>query len=238
LRDGPLNALRLVHTLTFDVFGTILDLGGGHAPRLRAFVQSKGADIPAAELWARWRNRQRIEQYQDNQFYTGHYGYLDSSRRALIYTLRASKVPFGDADVARIMEGWRELTPFPDALPGLRRLATRFKLVALSNGERELLTHLVKNRIGHEFAAAISVEDVGVFKPHPQVYRYAARVLGAEPCELMMVSSHSFDVVGARASGYRAAYVNRYDLPYDETPYRFDVETDDLLSLADKLGCT
>jgi 2-haloacid dehalogenase len=232
-----LDALRLVHTLTFDVFGTILDLAGGHAPRLRAFLESKTSDTTAAQLWARWRNRQRIEQYQDNQFYTGHYGYLDASRRALMYTLRESKLPFDDADVARIMEGWRELTPFPDAVPGLSRLATRFRLVALSNGERELLTHLVKNRIGHEFAAAISVQEVGVFKPHPQVYRYAARVLGAEPCELMMVSSHSFDVVGARASGYRGAYVNRYDLPYDETPYRSDVEASDLLSLAATLGC-
>ena len=83
----------------------------------------------------------------------------------------------------------------------------------------------------------ISVEDVGVFKPNPQVYRYAARLLKAEPCELMMVSAHSFDAVGARASGYRAAYVNRYDLPYDETPYQFDVEARDFLDLADKLGC-
>jgi 2-haloacid dehalogenase len=229
--------LRLVHTLTFDVFGTILDLGGSHAPRLRAFLKSRGSDMTAEDLWARWRNRQRIEQYQDNQFYTGHLGYLDSSRRALIYTLRASKQPFDDADVARIMEGWRELTPFPDAVPGLQRLRGRFKLVVLSNGENELLAHLVKNRIRHEFDAVISVQDVGAFKPHPQVYRYAARVLKAEPGELMMVSSHSFDVIGARASGYRAAYVNRYELPYDETPYRFDVEATDLLALAAKLGC-
>ena len=34
-----------------------------------------------------------------------------------------------------------------------------------------------------------------------------------------------------------AAYVNRYDLPYDETPYRFDIEARDFLDLADKLGC-
>ena len=40
-----------------------------------------------------------------------------------------------------------------------------------------------------------------------------------------------------RASGYRAAYVNRYDLPYDETPYQFDIEARDFLDLADKLGC-
>ena len=232
-----MDALRLVHTLTFDLFGTILDLAGSHAPRLRDFVKAKRCDLTAEELWTRWRNRQRIEQYQDNQFYTGHLGYLDSSRRALLYTLRASKLPFDDADVARIMEGWYELAPFPDAVPGLHRLRGRFKLVVLSNGENDFVTHLLKNRVRHEFDRAISVQDVGVFKPHPAVYRYAARVLKAEPCELMMVSAHSFDAVGARASGYRAAYVNRYDLPYDETPYWFDVDAHDVIELADRLGC-
>ena len=226
----------LVHTLTFDLFGTILDLAGSHAPRLRDFVKAKAPGMSADELWARWRNRQRIEQYQDNQFYTGHFGYLDSSRRALIYTLRACKLPFDDTDVVRIMEGWQELTPFPDAVPGLQRLRGRFKLVVLSNGEDHHVAHLVKNRVRFDFDVAISVEHVGAFKPHPAVYRYAARVLKAEPCELMMVSAHSFDAVGARASGYRAAYVNRYDLPFDETPYRFDVEARDFLNLADKLG--
>ncbi|MEX0612555.1 MAG: haloacid dehalogenase type II [Pirellulales bacterium] len=232
-----MDALGVVHTLTFDAFGTILDLGASHASCLGEFLKSKGSNMTADELWDRWRYRQRIEQYQDNQFYAGHYGYLDSSRRALIYTLRASKLSFDDADIRRIMEGWQELIPFPDAVPGLERLRTKFRLVVLSNGEREFLAHLVQNRIRYNFDGVISVEDVGVFKPNPQVYRYAARVLKAEPCEIMMVSSNSFDVVGARASGYRAAYVNRYDLPYDETPYRFDIEARDFSDLADKLGC-
>jgi 2-haloacid dehalogenase len=155
----------------------------------------------------------------------------------LIYTLRALKLPFDDADIRRLMNGWRELVPFRDALPGLERLRRKFKLVVLSNGERNYLAHLVKNCIRFDFDRVISVEDVGVFKPNPQVYRYAARVLKAEPFELLMVSSNSFDIVGARASGYRGAYVNRYDLPYDETAYRFDIEARDFLELAEKLGC-
>jgi 2-haloacid dehalogenase len=53
----------------------------------------------------------------------------------------------------------------------------------------------------------------------------------------MMVSAHSFDAIGARASGYRAAYVNRYDLPFDETPYQPDITAGDFVDLADKLGC-
>jgi 2-haloacid dehalogenase len=232
-----MNALDLIHTLSFDAFGTILDLGGSHAPRLGEFLKSRGDEIAASELWERWRNRQRLQQYEDNQFYTGHFGYLDSSRCALIYTLRAAKLPFDDADVRHIMAGWHELVPFSDAVPGLERLRSKFKLVVLSNGENEYLARVVKNCIRFDFDAVISVEDVGVFKPSPQVYRYAARILKAEPCELMMVSAHSFDAVGARASGYRAAYVNRYDLPYDETPYRFDIEARDFLDLADKLDC-
>ena len=135
------------------------------------------------------------------------------------------------------MNGWQELNPFPDAVPGLKRLRSQFRVVVLSNGEKHFLAHLVKNRIQYDFDTVISVQDVGVFKPNPQVYRYAARVLRAEPCELLMVSSNSFDVVGARISGYRAAYVNRYDLPYDETPYRFDIEACDFLDMAEKLGC-
>jgi 2-haloacid dehalogenase len=226
-----------VTTLTFDVFGTILDLGSSHAPRLTKFLKSKKSPLSWAELWERWRNRQRIEQFQDNQFYTGHFGYLDSSRRALLYTLRASKLPFDGSEINSIMDGWEELDPFPDVAAGLKRLGAKFKLVVLSNGEREYLARVVKNRIGYDFDAAISVEDVGVFKPSPQVYRYAARILQSEPGELMMISAHSFDAVGARASGYRAAYVNRYDLPFDETPYRFDIEVRDFCDLADKLGC-
>src|SRR6476659_5868890 len=124
-----MDALNHVRTLTFDAFGTVLDLGGSHAPRLHEFVKKKGSTTTADELWDRWRQRQRIEQYQDNQFYAGHFGYLDSCRRALTYTLRASKVPFEDADVRQIMEGWQELKPFPDSVPGLERLRDKFKLV-------------------------------------------------------------------------------------------------------------
>ena len=51
----------------------------------------------------------------------------------------------------------------------------------------------------------------------------------------MMVASHSFDVMGARACGYRGAYVNRYRLPFDETQYRPDIEVNDFVELAARL---
>lgn len=230
---SPLDQLR---TLTFDAFSTVLDLGGPLTPFLAALLQKKGSSLMPEEAWARWRYRQRIEQYQDNLLMMGHPGYLDSSRRALMYMLRASGVPFDDADIAEVMKGWQQLTPFPEVISGLHRMKSRYRLVILSNGEPEYLDHLVKNRIKFDFDDVISVNQVGAFKPYPGVYRVAARQLGAEPQELLMVSANSFDVMGARSCGFRGAYVNRYSLPYEETPYRPDLEVRDFTELAERLG--
>lgn len=231
-----MDTLNRVNSLAFDAFGTILDLGGSLTPFLADFLQRKGSDLPPAEVWSEYRYRQRIEQYQDNILMIGHPGYLDSARRALIYVLRAAGVPFNDGEIAELMKAWQQLNPFPEAVEGLKRLAGRFKLVILSNGEPQFLDHLVKNRIGFDFDAVLSVSQVGAFKPHPGVYRMAMRELSAEPQELLMVSANSFDLMGARSCGLRGAYVDRYSLPFEETPFRPDLVVRDFTELAEYLG--
>jgi 2-haloacid dehalogenase len=165
----------------------------------------------------------------------GHSGYLQVCRRALNYSLRQAGVEFTNGDLDRLMEAWDRLRPFEDAVQGLSRLKGAFKLAAVSNGERRHLQKLVKNNIRVPFDAVVSAEDAGAFKPHPAVYRTATRHLGLEPQQIMMVSAHSFDILGARACGYRAAYVNRYGLPLEDTPYQPDLVATDFMELADSL---
>ena len=119
--------------------------------------------------------------------------------------------------------------------PALKKLERKFRLVALSNGEPAYLDHLVTNRIRHGFDQVISVETVGAFKPHPGVYRRAAMMLGLEVGECLMVSANSFDVVGARAAGFKGAYVNRYGLPYEDTPFRPQLTAGNFTELAQAL---
>ena len=228
-------SLDSVRTLTFDLFGTVLDLSGCLAPRLVGLLGGKSAGMDAEELWARWRARQRVEQYQDTILMLGHSGYLSACRSALLYTLKEHDIPFDDIEIDEVMQGYWELAPFPDAVRGLGRLAGRYRLVALSNGDRRLLSHLVRERIGVRFDSVISVEEAGAFKPHPAVYRTAARMLESEPHEIMMVAAHSFDVMGARACGFRGAFVNRYGLPFEETLFRPDITVDDFNELAAEL---
>ena len=165
----------------------------------------------------------------------GHSGYLETCRRAFVYTLRANGIDFTDQEVTEFMKVYDDLQPYDDAIEGLNRLSAKYDLVALSNGEQRYLEHLATNNIQKDFEAIISVESVGVFKPHPAVYRSAAKTLGKEPGQIMMVAAHSFDIMGARACGYRGAYVNRYRLPTEESPYQPDFEVADFHALADRL---
>ena len=160
---------------------------------------------------------------------------LETVRRAFVYVCRLNGLDPSDAAIDGWMESWKLLSPFPDSVPGLERLKSRYKLVALSNGNPWFLDHLVKERIKFPFDDVISVEVAGAFKPHPGVYRKAAGIIGMEVNELLMVSSNSFDVMGARTCGYRGAYVNRYSLPFEDTPYLPDLTVRDFSELADAL---
>ena len=229
------NDLSRVHTLTFDIFGTILDLVGSIRPTLDEFLAEHGSAIDGAVFWPEWRMRQRVEQHQDTILMLGHPGYLDSARRALVYCLRKHGIEFQQAEVERFMRVFEELRPYDDAVKGLKRLGERYRLIALSNGNTWLVEQLVENNIGAHFDGAISVDRVGRFKPHPSVYRYAARHLECEAAEIMMVAAHSFDILGARACGYRGAYVNRYGLPYESSTLQPDLTVADFNELAHRL---
>ena len=228
----PENPIERVDTLTFDIFGTVLDLAGGIVPTLDGFLAKKRAAIGGADFWTQWRARQRIEQYQDTIVMLGHGGYLEVARRALVYTLRNNEVGHTDDDAREILKVFENLNPFPDALDGLNQLASRYRLAALSNGDKWLVEHLVNERIDAPFSATFSVDTVGCFKPHPAVYRAAAKALDREPGRIMMVAAHAFDVMGARACGFRGAYVNRYGLPYEDSAPRPDATVNDFRELA------
>jgi len=224
-----------VRALTFDAFGTILDLKGSLLPFISEFLKKKQARVTAEKIWEDWRARQRIEQFQDTIMMVGHSGYLETSRRACVYTLALHGISASPEEVKELMGAWQYLSPFPEVLPALGRLKQKYKLVVLSNGEPEYLAHLVNDRIQFDFDEVISVNIAGAFKPHPSVYRRAALILGLEVGECMMISANSFDVVGARACGLQAAFVNRNKLPYDDTPYRPQVVVNNFTELADSL---
>ena len=65
------------------------------------------------------------------------------------------------------------------------------------------------SRLAGFFEAMLSVEEVGLYKPHAHVYRWAARKLGVGVAECLLVAAHGWDVAGASWAGMRTAFVAR-----------------------------
>lgn len=221
--------------LTFDLFGTILDLGGSLKPAITALLEREAPDRSADLFWDQWRVRQRLEQYQDTMMMIGHAGYLETVRRALHYVFRLNEMEPSDSRIQELMAAWQGLSAFPEVVPALERLHERYRLVVLSNGDPHYLDHLVEARVQYPFDGVISATGNGAFKPHPGVYRRAAHLLSLEVSDCMMVSSNAFDCVGARACGFQAAYVDRYKLPVEDSPFQPGVTVEDFTELADAL---
>jgi len=221
--------------LTFDLFGTILDLGGSLKPAITELLERDAPGRSPEAFWDQWRTRQRLEQYQDTIMMMGHAGYLETVRRALHYVLRMNELEPTEQRIQELMAAWQWLSPFPEVVPALERLHDRYRLVVLSNGDPHYLDHLVEHRVPYPFDDVISATGNGAFKPHPGVYRRAAHLLGLEVHQCLMVSANAFDCVGARACGFQAAYVDRYGLPVEDSPFQPALTVADFTQLADAL---
>ena len=100
-------------------------------------------------------------------------------------------------------------------IPALTELrAAGFRLVTLTNSSKAAVADQIKNAgLTKFFDALLSVEDVGKYKPHADVYRWAAGRVGANVSECLLVAAHGWDVAGAKWAGMRTAFVARPGQP-------------------------
>ena len=100
------------------------------------------------------------------------------------------------------------VTLFEDAMPGLVFLASRFPLVALSNGNADI--HRIG--LGHLFQASISAQQFGVGKPDPKIFHAAASSVGFSAADVLHVGDDcTLDILGALNCGMQTVWVNRAD---------------------------
>ena len=145
--------------------------------------------------------------------------------------------PLDDA-VAHIMEGFLGLAVHPDVVEGIEALADLgIRLVTLTNGATAVGEGLLeRSGVLDKFERLMSVEDAGVWKPHPDAYAYALRTCKVEAGDAMLVAVHPWDTDGATRAGLRAAYVNRAGTSYP-THFRSPaLEVDSLTALARELS--
>lgn len=231
-----------VRALVFDVFGTVVDWRGSIIREGRKFGKRRNLKVNWNRFADAWRAgyRPAMDRVRKGEL---PWMNLDLLHRLILDDLLVKFRIEGlsEQDKDHLNRAWHRLKPWPDAVRGLKRLKKKFVIGTLSNGNVALLTNLAKHA-GLPWDCILSAELFSHYKPDPQTYQGAARLLGLAPGEGMLVAAHKDDLRAAQREGLRAAFVARpkeFGPKADPDLSReaaFDYSAGDFLDLAAQLG--
>jgi 2-haloacid dehalogenase len=196
----------------FDAYGTLYDV---HSVVQRCESFFPGAGPRLSQLW---RTKQ-LEYTWLRSLMRRYAPFSTVTREALAYACETLALGLGVTQMEALMAEYLMLSPFPEVPAALPRLKGRKAI--LSNGSRDMLEPLVRNsRL--ELDAVLSVDEVKVFKPAPEVYDLAVRRLGVAKDRIGFVSSNCWDAMGAKSFGFRVFWINRTGAPMDRLGFQPD----------------
>ncbi len=226
-------ANRLLSGVTacvFDAYGTLFDF----ASAARSCADVLGDAVgPASALW-----RDKQLQYTWLRAAQGrHADFWQVTGDALDFTLETLGLEQPGLR-ERMMKLYLALEPFPEVPSVLAKLRQAgLKTAILSNGTPAMLDAMVaRARLHAMFDAILSVEEVGVFKPNPRVYRLAVDRLGCPAAAIAFQSSNAWDAHAASAFGMRVVWCNRYGQRRERLPGAPDCEIATLADLPALVG--
>jgi 2-haloacid dehalogenase len=204
-RDAAL--LSEFDALSFDCYGTLIDWESGISAALAPWVAEHGVTLSAEQLLERYAVAEAAE---EERAPTALYPHI------LAATMRSLAVGIGvtvdETDTARLAHSVPEWPAFSDAPQALATLATTYRLIILSNVDRESFAGS-NARLGVRFDAIITAEDVGSYKP--ALGNFAALLetvdaMGIRRERLLHVAQSLFhDHVPAKVSGIPTVWIDR-----------------------------
>jgi len=199
--------------------------------RLQEWLQPRAPG--AAALFADPQKRQALRDQTEGHWPEQHHD-LSFMRREMIRLglQRCGEDPsLAETAFAVFFAARQVVTLFPDALPALARLAARWPVLSLSNGNADVNTI----GIGQHFCGSVSARDVGVGKPDVRIFQAAAARLQLVPAQILHVGDDErLDVLGALAAGMQTAWINRSNKPWS-APGQPHANVPDMAALCDTL---
>jgi 2-haloacid dehalogenase len=228
--------------IVFDTFGTVVDWRSSLIADLSAYGASRGITADWTALVDAWRAAYHpsMDRVRKGEL---PWTKLDALHRASLDQLIIAHGIQGltEADRVHINLGWHRLHPWPDSIPGLTRLKSKFIIGPLSNGNVSLLLNMAKFA-GIPWDMIFGSDLFGHFKPDPETYLGVAALLDLRPDQVMLGAAHNNDLARARACGLMTAFFPR---PTEYGPHQvrdtaaeqdWDVVAADIEDLAGQLG--
>lgn len=197
-----------MRAILFDVFGTLVDWRSSLIEQFQALERELGGTLPCVELTDRWRQQYKpaMDRVRNGQAPWQH---LDQLHRQSLEALAGEfGLALDEALLQRITGFWHRLRPWPDTLAGMHALKADYWLAALSNGNTALMLDVARHA-GLPWDMLLCADLFGHYKPDPQVYLGACRLLDLPPQEVMLCAAHNYDLKAARALGLKTAFIAR-----------------------------
>lgn len=219
------NPIGNIKACVFDAYGTLFDVHSA----VGKYKQRLGRVADQVSLV--WRTKQ-LEYTWLRSLMQRHADFWQVTREALDYAFDAHRIDDRDLH-ENLMQAYLHLNCYPEVPEALSVLKSRgFRVAILSNGTPDMLAAAVKNSgIDALIDRIFSIEQVGVFKPDPRVYRIAVDELGIQPAEIIFQSSNAWDAAGASSFGLKVAWVNRFGQSRERIPGQPDAEIGNLMEL-------
>ncbi|MDX8033943.1 haloacid dehalogenase type II [Lentzea sp. BCCO 10_0856] len=224
--------------LSFDCYGTLIDWETGIAAVLSPWAREQGLDLPVEELLLAYGSHEAAVAAE-----TPFRLYPEVLAAAFRRTGAALGHEVSDEWAERLGGSVPDWPAFPDSADALARLASRYQLIILSNVHRAGFAGSNRHLRG-DFAAIITAEDVGAYKPAENHFRALDATLdslGVQRSRLLHVAQSLFhDHVPAKREGLPSVWINRRrDRPgWGATPepsgeYSYDLEFGSMGEFAD-----
>lgn len=218
-------------TLAFDVYGTLIDTNGV-VTALQKLIGNE-----AEKFSQTWRDKQ-LEYSFRRALMQNYENFAVCTKQALDYTGAFYKADITDEQKTELLEIYRVLPAFDDAIEGLTNLNRKgYRLFAFSNGREDALEMLLENAgIRELFLGVVSVDDLRTFKPSPATYCHFLRQAETSGSNGWLISSNPFDVIGAVSAGMKAAWVQRSpEALFDPWGIEPTITVSNLVELEEKL---
>lgn len=188
---------------TFDCYGTLIDWETGILAALRPILHGHGrklSDAGILELYA------AIESELENGPYMTYRQILEGIVARMGARLVFTPTPEQIRSLPEALGTWQ---PFPDTVPALRKLKSRYKLAVISNTDDDLFAQTARH-LQVPFDFVITAQQARSYKPSRNNFKLALERTGLPPGRILHIAqSRHHDVVPANELGITVVWVNR-----------------------------
>lgn len=162
-----------------------------------------------------------------------HEDFFKVTEDALDYTAKAMGLELSPADKEALLNAYLSLTPWPDAVEGLRKLkASGLRIITIANfSPRMLRSNAERAGIADLFDELLSTAANKTYKPDPRAYDLGLQRLGLKKEEVVFAAFGGWDAYGAKRFGYPTYWVNRFNLPTEKLGIEADGTSSDFAGL-------